>query len=57
MADYLVELDGHFRTNRMEPAQQLRYTELLRKLRDTLPIIERRRLYCPPVLLNRESDA
>jgi hypothetical protein len=51
MADYLTDLDEHYRAGRMSPDQQARYRELLDKLRAALPIIGRLNLYPPPVSL------
>ena len=51
MADYLPQLDGQYRAGELAPEQQARYQDLLRKLKETLPIVERLNLYRPPVSL------
>lgn len=52
MADYLTELDEHYRSGTMVPAQKLEYASLLRKLKEMLPIITRLNLFRPPVSLD-----
>lgn len=51
MADYLFELDEHYRAKEMLPAQEEQYCSLLRKLRDAMPILERLEFMLPPVSL------
>ncbi|MBI3979721.1 MAG: hypothetical protein HY331_16190 [Chloroflexi bacterium] len=51
MADYLTELDEYYRSGEMTLIQQVRYRELLRKLKEALPIITRLNFYPPPVSL------
>jgi hypothetical protein len=51
MASYLVELDELYWGGEMTPEQQVRYLGLLDKLKQASPIVERRNLYRPPVLL------
>lgn len=51
MADYLTELDEYYWGGEMTPEQQEHYRELLCKLKEALPLIERLNLYRPPVLL------
>lgn len=51
MADFLPELEEAFRADEMTPEQQTRYQTLRQKLSAALPIIERLRLYRPPVPL------
>lgn len=52
MLSYLPDMHLAYRTGRMTPEQQERYRELLGKLRDALPILERLNLAQPPVPLN-----
>ncbi len=52
MADYLTQIDEHYRGDGVATDQRTRYQELLRKLRDALPIVERLNLYRPPVSLD-----
>ncbi len=51
MADYLTQLDSRYRAGEMAPDQQARYQDLLCKLREQFPIVERLNLYRPPVSL------
>jgi hypothetical protein len=51
MADYLTELDEHYRAGRMTRGQQERYQALLSELQAALPLIDRLKLYRPPVSL------
>jgi hypothetical protein len=40
LADYLAELDSHYRAGVMLPAQSARYADLRRQPRATLPLLE-----------------
>lgn len=51
MADYLTELDAQYRSGQMTSDQQARYREVLRQLKEALPIIKQLNLYRPPVPL------
>ncbi len=51
MADYLTELDEHYRAGRMTSPQQACYQDLLSKLKEAIPIIQKLNLYRPPVPL------
>lgn len=51
MADYLAELDRYHGSGAMSPDQQMRYRELLCKLKETLPTIQRLNLYAPSIPL------
>ena|SRR5581483_1445390 len=50
MADYLTELDEHYRSGAMPDGQRERYVALLEKLRAKHSIVEQLRLYPPPVV-------
>jgi hypothetical protein len=52
MADYLTELDEYARAGAMTPEQERRYRDLLCKLKEALPLIQRLNLYPPPVSLD-----
>lgn len=49
MASYMCELDKHYRSGNMISEQQARYADLLQKLDDALPIIERLNFMRPTV--------
>lgn len=49
MADYLTELHEYYRADQMALNQRARYLDLLRKLKEAMPLIERLNLYRPPV--------
>ncbi|MCX6023508.1 MAG: hypothetical protein NTZ05_17605 [Chloroflexi bacterium] len=51
MADYLTELDQHYRAGEMPPEQASRYRDLLCKLKDALPIIGQLQFWRPQVSL------
>lgn len=52
MADYLTELDEHYRSGEMGPGQIAEYKLLLGRLKEVLPIINRLNLYRPPISLD-----
>ena len=56
MATYLPLLERSYRSGAMTPDQQVRYGEVLRQLKEALPLIQRLQLYPPPVPLD-EADA
>src|SRR4051794_35989584 len=49
MADYLTELDEHYRAGDMTPVQQQRYRDLLRRLQEAMPLLIRFQFMLPPV--------
>ena len=51
MATYLPLLERSYRSGAMTPDQQARYREILRQLKEALPLIQRLQLYPPPVPL------
>ena len=55
MATYLPLLERAYRSGAMTPDQRARYCEILRRLKETLPTIERLQLYPPPVPLGADS--
>ena len=57
MADYLTELDIDYEDGKMAAGQRARYRELLRKLREAMPIILRLDWYRPPIPLDRPALA
>jgi len=52
MADYLTELDEHYRDGEMSEAQAKRYRELLSQLKSILPLVHKLKFYPPPVALD-----
>jgi len=55
MATYLPLLERSYRSGAMTPDQQACYREILRQLKEALPLIERLQLYPPPVPLEEGS--
>ena len=52
MGTYLVVLDRHYCSGELTSAQQASYRKLLQELKEALPLIEKLKLYPPPVPLN-----
>ncbi len=50
-----VTLDPYYRSGDMTADQRARYREILRQLQEALPLIQRLRLYPPPVPLEEPS--
>lgn len=57
MADYLTELDIDYEDGKMAGGQQTRYRQLLRKLKEIMPIIQRLDWYRPTIALDRPALA
>ncbi len=51
MADYLVELEEYYNAGQLTNEQRDSYRELLCKLQEVIPIIEKLNWYQPPVSL------
>lgn len=56
MADYLTELDEHYHAGDMLAEQEERYRDLLRMLREAMPIIEQLDMMRPPVSLTLADE-
>ena len=51
MGTYLIIVNRHYRSGDMAPDQRCRYERLVGELKKALPLIERLKLYPPPVPL------
>ncbi len=51
MADYLVELEEYYNAGQLTDEQRSSYREILCKLQEVMPIIEKLKWYRPPVSL------